>query len=73
MYFVVAFHPTGLVQKRWIRSEDQVVALLEEGFVVYRYCTDQVAIKSNPYNSKVAGAHIIVWQDVKETKDKEIA
>jgi len=62
MYFVVAFHPTGLVQKRWIRSENQVIGLIKEGFIVYRSgFNDQIAT--------IGAENRIVWTDLKETED----
>ena len=63
MYYIIAFHPTmGLTQKRWIRSEGQVINLIKEGFTVFRTGTDQIAGTS--------GEHRIVWTDVKETTEE---
>jgi hypothetical protein len=58
MYFIVAFHPTGLLKKKWVRNEGQVINLLKEGFIVYRCGTDQVA--------KSFSDHRIMWLDLKE-------
>ena len=61
-YFIVAFHPTGLLAKKWIKNDGQIINLIKEGFIVYRAGTDQVA--------KIFNEHRIFWVDLKETSEE---
>ena len=68
-FYVIAFKDTKSsdvnhieVIKRWIREDREVLALLHNGFTVYRTGNDQLAQQF---------ADDLVWYDLKETKDEQ--
>lgn len=60
MYHVIAFKQGQDPKRVWIKEDQQILKMVEEGYSIYRTGTDQVpvVIVADPVNE-------LVWKDAK--------